>query len=189
MHESFDLLRAIEKLLVRGKLDDARSLAKSIAQAPDEPGLDTWGARAALVRERAAAVANATTVEEGCRREAKLAEACAGCHLEAGVVPEFKPSALPPDKPSVGARMARHLWAADRMWEGMVGGSDEAWLAGLDVLAMPPVRELPRDRLELARRMQQLADQARQRKSVDDLGERARAYGEILATCAACHTR
>lgn len=31
--------------------------------------------------------------------------------------------------------MARHLWATDRLWEGMVGGDDDAWRDGLDVLA------------------------------------------------------
>jgi hypothetical protein len=57
MHQSYDLVRAIEKLLVRGNLDDARAFARAIAEAPDEPGLGAWARHAAVVRERAAALA------------------------------------------------------------------------------------------------------------------------------------
>lgn len=43
-------------------------------------------------------------------------------------------------------------------------------------------------RKRLARRLQQLAEDARQRSTTDSLGDRARIYGEMLVTCAACHT-
>ena len=191
MHENFDLLRAIEKLLVHGKLDEARTLAKSVAYAPDEPGLEPFARRAATVRERAAAVANAPSLDEALRREAKLAQACAECHADAGVLPEFRePPRVPPDKPTIEARMTRHLWATDRLWEGVVGDSNEAWRAGLDVLAATPLpwSTADSDRVALARQLQRLADQARQTQGADRLDERARLYGEILVTCAACHT-
>jgi hypothetical protein len=191
MHENFDLLRAVERLLVRGKLDEAQHLAAGIAQAPDEPGMSTFAAQATRVRERAAAVASAPGVEEALRREARLAGACAGCHNDAAILPEFRswPTA-PADKPTVEARMARHLWATDRMWEGIVGGVDEPWRAGLDVLASTPLpfSALQGDRPLLARQLQQLADTARKRGKTDGIDDRVRAYGEMLVTCAACHT-
>jgi cytochrome c553 len=188
MHQSFDLLRAIEKLLVRGNLGDARAFARAIAEAPEAPGLAPWARHAALVRERAAALAAAATIEDACRREAELAEACAGCHADAGVVPEFRPPRTPPpDQPTIDARMARHLWATDRLWEGVVGGAEDAWLAGLDVLAATPLPSPHGAREELGRRLQQLADQARRGRGMDPPAERARAYGEILVVCAGCH--
>src|SRR5437016_6193304 len=61
MHENFDLLRAIEKLLLRGKLDEASTLARAMAIAPDEPGMSTFAAQATRVRERAGELAAATT--------------------------------------------------------------------------------------------------------------------------------
>lgn len=190
MHESFDLLRAIEKLLVRGNLDQARSFAQAIARAPDEPGLGAWTKQTAAVRDQAARLAQATTVEAGCEREAKLAAACAGCHLASGVVPEFRPPGRePPDAPTIEARMARHLWATDRLWEGIVGDADDSWLEGLDVLAQAPLDspQITGDRLVFAQRLQQLADGARRTHASDALDDRARAYGQILATCAGCH--
>jgi cytochrome c553 len=190
MHASFDTARAIERLLIRSKLDDAQYFAKSLASEPDVPGLEPWAKQIALVRERAAAVATAPGIDDACRREAQLAAACAGCHADAGAEPEFRsPPALPADAQTVAARMARHQWAADRIWEGMVGASDEPWRAGLDVLAVTPLAfpKIDSARVGLALRLQQLADQARHPTS-NDLAERARLYGEILVTCAACHS-
>jgi hypothetical protein len=191
MHENFDLLRAIERLLLRGRLDEAKDFAAAISEAPDEPGLGPWTLRAVAVRDAAAALARATTVDEACAREAKLAAACAGCHVEAGVSPEFRahPPA-PPDHPTIDARMVRHRWAADRMWEGIVGGADEPWRAGLEVTAAAPLawKELAPDRAPYGRKLQQLAQQALRRKPGEAPADRAAVYGEILATCAGCHT-
>jgi hypothetical protein len=107
MHASFDAVRGIERLLIRGKLDDARYFARSLATEPGAPGLAPWAQQIALVRERAAAVATAPGIDEACRREARLAEACARCHADASAGPEFQPPpALPADQQTVAARMA-----------------------------------------------------------------------------------
>jgi cytochrome c553 len=190
MHESFDLLRAIERLLIRGKLEDAKLFAAAIAEAPDEPGLGPWTQHAMAVRAGAAALAQAKTVDEACKREAKLADACAGCHIDAGASPVFRehPTA-PPDQPTIDARMVRHRWAADRMWEGIVGGDAQPWRAGLEVVAAAPLdwNALGPARAGFGRRLQQLALKARGRKPTNAPADRAAAYGEILATCAGCH--
>lgn len=190
MHGNLDLLRAIERLIIQGKLDEARGLARGMAEAPTLPGLGSWAPRATAVRERAAALAAAPGSDEACRRAARLAEACAKCHIEAGVQPQFRsPPPLPPDRDTPAARMARHRWAADRLWEGLVGADPEPWQAGLAVLAQPPIRwpELG-ERKGLAKMLQQQADQARQRATTDTIEDRARFYGEMLVTCTACHT-
>jgi cytochrome c553 len=190
MHQNFDLLRAIERLLIRGKLEEARGLADAIAMVPDEPAHGPWAAQAVVVRDRAAVLARAASIPEACAREASVAEACATCHQDLGVSPEFRdhPPA-PPDKPTLAARMLRHRWAADRLWEGLVGAADEPWQAGLDIIAASPLdaSQLGAERLALARQLQRQADQARRSKSARP-SERAVAYGELLATCAACHT-
>ncbi|HEU4726389.1 MAG TPA: hypothetical protein VFT22_00805 [Kofleriaceae bacterium] len=190
MHSSLDLVRAIERLLIRGSLEEARTLASAIAEAPAEPDLGAWAIQATTVRDRAAAVAAAPGLDEALRREVRLAEACADCHVETRVQPEFRTTpALPPDRDTVPARMARHRWAADRLWEGVIGADDVPWRAGLAVLAAAPLRwpELG-ERKGFARSLQQLADQARQRQATDSIAERARLYGEMLVVCAACHT-
>lgn len=197
MHESYDLVRAMERLLLRGRLDEARDFARAIAQAPDDPGSAAFATQSARVRERAAALADATTVADAVHREARLASACASCHADAGVLPDFaSPPPVPPDRRDLVARMARHVWAADRMWEGMVGLADDSWRAGLDVLAAAPLSaaELGAGRAPLAQDLRRAAERARKLRppgaaaTVLERGDdRAAAYGDILATCAACH--
>ena len=189
MHENFDLLRAIERLLITGKLDDAKRFAAAISEAPDSPAHGPWAAHVVAVRDRAAALARATTLAQATRLEASLAAACASCHVETGVAPEFRQFPVPPDAKTVEARMLRHRWAADRIWEGIIGGDPEPWRAGLDVLAAAPLDWGPSssDRAVHARTLQRLASQARANK-LATTEARATAYGEILSTCAACHT-
>ncbi|MDX2091579.1 MAG: hypothetical protein SFX73_27210 [Kofleriaceae bacterium] len=190
MHENFDLLRAIEKLLLRGHREEATALARAIADAPDEPGLGPWAKHATKVRELAAALGRAPNTDEACRRAARLAVACAGCHEATEVVPELSSiPALPPDKPTIEARMARHVWATDRMWEATIGGGTEPWRQGLEVLAATPLpfRDAQDGRASMAKQLQRLADGARRRATTDTLEERGRAYGDILVACATCH--
>jgi len=188
MHESFDLVRAIERLLLTGKLDEAKRFAASISEAPDAPAHGSWATHVVAVRDRAAALARVTTVEQGCRAVASLASACGACHVETGVASEFRTFPLPPDKTTVEGRMARHRWAADRMWEGIVGGEDAPWVAGLDVLAATPLDwSSSPERAGYARTLQRLASQARKQKAAT-IATRTTAYGEILVTCASCHS-
>ena len=140
MHENYEVYTAIEHLLVHGKVDEVRDFARSIGIAPDEAGLSAWAAQAAVVRQRALALAAAPNLDEACRDAASLAEACASCHVDANALPEFRtPPALPADKPSVEARMTRHLWAIARVREGVLGAGDDVWNAGLAVLAEAPL--------------------------------------------------
>jgi hypothetical protein len=191
MYRSFDLGRAIERLLVRGDLDSARALATSIAVSPEPGALEPWGRQISEVRRRAAELVASPGLDEACRSAARLAAACAGCHVETRAAPVFeKPPAVPPDQDTVEAHMARHRWAADRIWEGMIGNADGPWRDGIDVLAQTPLHfpAVAGDRAALATRLQHLVDQARQPQLTDTPAERAQIYGELLVTCAACHT-
>ena len=90
--------------------------------------------------------------------------------------------------------MARHLWAMERLWEGLVTPSDAAWAAGSGVLADEPLAgssfsddpQLEAELAELAGRIHALGAEA---ATVVELGPRGQLYGQMLATCAPCHTR
>lgn len=188
MHQSFDLVRAIERLLIRGKLDEAKRFAEAIAMAPDEPAHGAWAAQTAAVRERATALARATSVDDALRKETQLAGACGACHRETyGTAMFDDPPAVPPDRPTLDARMARHRWAGDRLWEAVVGDSDEAWREGLDVLAAAPL-DLGEERAPFAKELRRLANNARRTKA-PAASTRATTYGDILVTCAHCHMK
>jgi soluble P-type ATPase len=189
MHENIGVVRTIEKRLVHGRLDEARDLARALADAPDEPGLGPWSRHQIAVRERAGQLARAKTVEEACDAEARMAIACAGCHVAANVTPELRPGPQPTDDGTVQRRMARHVWATDRIWEGIVAGDDESALSGLGVLAETPLKEptWAGDRARAALELQQRAAEARKRFSTDTQEDRAHAYARLLVTCSSCH--
>lgn len=190
MYRQLDLSRAVERLIVRGKLAEARALAETMAEAPDPADIAPWAAEAAEVRDRARAIASARTLEEASRRSAELGAACASCHEKAGALVALETTPpLPLADTTVADRMARHLWAADRLWEGMIAYADVPWRAGLDVLAESdlPFSAFEGARQKHARQLRLLADRGRQRMTTDTLVERAQLYGEILATCVGCH--
>ena len=189
MQRHFEDLRTIERLLVGGRLDEAKTLAFMLTKPESDPGMAPWTAESRQVVEAARELVAARSIDEALRREARVAAACAECHGHTEQLPKFsRLPALPPDQPTTAARMARHQWAADRLWEGMIGLSDGRWRAGLEVLAATP---LPPAAVPgapaLAARLQRTAREALERRTSDTLDDNARSYGDLLVTCAGCH--
>ena len=88
--------------------------------------------------------------------------------------------------------MVRHIWAADRMWEGLVGPSEEAWLAGAEALSEtgPALAEAFRASLPagvLAGFLEEVNALANQAITSNERGERPGIYGRILDACHRCH--
>ena len=190
MRRHLDDLRAIERMLVHGHLDEAKALAFMLAKPEGDPGMTPAAADARRSVEIARGLAAARSIDEALRYEARVAETCAECHLHAQILPVFPSlTAVPPDYATSAARMARHQWAADRLWEGLVGAEEDRWRMGLDVLARTPAPFSPlTDAPALAESLQQRARTALAGRATEALADRATAYGEILVTCAACHS-
>ncbi len=191
MARHFDDLHTIEQDVVAGDLDDAKALGFGVAQPAIDPGMAPWERESKQVTDAAMALANAPSLDEACRRAARVAVACANCHLHAGKLPTLAPPPpLPRDQPGVDARMARHQWAVDRLWEGMVMPSDAQWRRGLEVLAETPLpfsAVTQHDAQALADRLQALAREQLATSGDALLDTRAAAYGEMLVTCTGCH--
>ena len=190
MDAKFVELRAVEHALVRGQLMEAKVSASAIANAPVDRELDDWTRKSTHVRELARDVATAKSADDGLHRLPAVAAACAECHVATGAWPTLaRAPHVPQDGAGTVIRMARHQWAVDRMWDGMIGGSEESWRAGLDVLAAtpPPYSIADADKVALGAELQRLATTALQHRYIDSLDERAQLYGQLLVTCAACH--
>jgi hypothetical protein len=136
----------------------------------------------------------AEDIEAAARAAAGLADTCGDCHAAVALDAPFTPPSPPPAITSRDPRqrMRRHQWAADRMWEAMVGHSDAAWTAAAAALAdpalaradFPPEVEVDADPEVVAQRLQALGASAARVSGWDD---RAAVYGQFLATCAVCH--
>jgi hypothetical protein len=191
MRRYVDDLREVERQLVAGNLAAARVRAHLLGMPTPDRGLEPWTSDSAQLSEAARDLAASPGVDEACRRAARVALACASCHARTTQLVLYgAPPALPVEDGTARTRMARHQWAVDRLWEGMVAGSLRPWRLGLDVLAVTP---LPfSDRPGAPRFAQRLHDLAREalidlESGSETLPGRAHAYGEMLVTCAACH--
>ncbi len=91
---------------------------------------------------------------------------------------------------SLQSHMARHAWAVNRMWEGLVAHDAELWSKGLNELAEAPLPaevfgpNPPAGALDASQRAHELAASG---ISAKDQSERGNVYGQILAACSQCH--
>lgn len=188
MRMHFDDLRMVERLLVAGRLDEGRSLAYLLTRRSSDAGLTKWEAQSERVSAAALELTRTTTVNDALRQLAQVAVACGGCHVAARGTPAFPSPPLPADLPTPEARMARHAWAADRLWTGVVAAEDARWRSGLTVLAEAPLPAavLP-DHRSAGTALQAYAREQLDVRGATLLEDHGHAYGEVLVLCARCH--
>ena len=86
--------------------------------------------------------------------------------------------------------LLRHVWAADRMWQGLVGPSSGAWADAAAVLAESPLYEAPEGKLmnDAARAFAvQVVDAGVATLTAASSTERIDLYGDFLGACGSCH--
>lgn len=188
MHLHFDDLRSLERMLLAGDLARGTTLAHLLVRQADTPITRAWDQDLRAVSAAAFALTRATTIGDALRREARVGAACASCHAHALSLPVFGTLGdVPRDLPTAEARMARHAWATDRLWEGLVGADDVRWSRGLEVIAQTeaPVAALVGSP-PMQLRLQQLARETLAAPPTS-LDARAAIYGDLLVLCADCH--
>ena len=189
MKAQYDKIVKIQGAVIAGSLDATREPAQWLAEAPSPAGLPE-GSETYMDAMRAAAraVLDADDMTGAASATAELGMACGSCHEANGSPVEFEMPDRPTDKEKAGPHMERHQWAADRMWEGLIGPSPTAWSRGGNILFESPLRgkDIGDDEATtlMARRVHQLAANA---TTVSDLEDKAEIYGEFLGNCAACH--
>jgi mono/diheme cytochrome c family protein len=183
MFDHFGRAGHIQTALIVGDLNGARWPARWLAESADFPeGGDVWVDE---LRRSARAVAEASSVDQAADAAGRMAAACADCHATLGG-PRFGSGPGVEEGGTVASHMVRHLWAMDRMWEGLIGGSDEAWDRGARVLAdQEPEVRVPGGpaTAALARSLHREASSAME--AVPE--RRPAAYASLVKTCAACH--
>ncbi len=195
MWQHFDRGDDVQELVRLGELERARGSARWLAQHSEPEGLPAGSAPYSnALRSSAQRVADAETVADAAVATGQLGGGCGTCHRAYGVGPRFDRVGTAPEISSVAAeQMARHGWAADRMWEGLVGPSDERWQAGAAVLSRAPLyQRFLVGRWDAYDNVQRLAEHVeqlgRRAQKAHDPAERAEIYGEFLGTCSSCHT-
>ena len=135
-------------------------------------------------------LAAASTIDGAAAGVGELVVSCGSCHADVGILPP--PQSDIPNGETWESAMARHSWAADEMWTGLVWRSDARFRQAVEVwnaapLAQPHTADDKRftpQVLSLEDRVHDLAEQA---ASKMEPSRRGALYGEMLATCSACH--
>lgn len=189
----YDRAGAVHHGLMSGDINAAQRAAEWIATHPEihdmPPGSDPYDGE---VRAFAGQVAESSTLRNAANAASHMASSCGDCHRANRVEPRFLMGTAPPGGEGAMAEMARHVWAADRMWVGLLGPSDAAWMDGVrgfqgGWLDTQEVLVDPDDRIHMEALVRQVYDLGAQAAQATQPQERAEIYGEFLTTCADCH--
>lgn len=189
MQGHFETVSQIKDSVIAGDLDTVKELAEVLRDR--EPSNDpvSWRPHVARMVEASNGAANAADLPVAAEAAARLGAACGTCHESTGADPSFDPEQPPMEKDDPVARMKRHQWGVDRMWEGLIGPSAESWRWGAETIDETPGCDDidPNDsyRTELCKRVEALGRSALDARDLDD---RSRIYGEFLSTCSGCHS-
>jgi len=190
MLEHFANVSELQRAIARGHLDDAKKHARWLA-SHDEQLLDGWKPYVDEMRAAARAVADAADLPTAAALVSRLGLACSGCHVARSAIVTFAWAPAPDEDPALQVQMKRHQWAAARLWEGLVGPSDEMWSQGTSALAESKLDTFAAasgskrgDVVALAGQVRTLAKRA---TKLTVREERGKLYGELLSTCAGCH--
>ena len=191
MQAHFFGVSAVKDAVIDGDLETLAEQASTLASDEDPAKYPVaWRPHVVSLVEAAEGTAASEDMTTAATRTADLAANCGRCHRAVEAQPSFQSIPEPRDDASTEAAMERHQWAADRMWEGIVGPSDDSWVRGTRAFvtapgcAIDPEQEHADAMVELCNRLGGYGTRAAEAKSLDD---RARIYGEFLQTCAECH--
>jgi mono/diheme cytochrome c family protein len=193
MVEHFLITAWARDSVVDGELDVIRAPLLALAGYRYEsvaPG--GWMKGIAQLQAAARLTAQAQTLSAAASGIATMGHVCGQCHTEQGgpSVDHYSSEKKGPRSDGFDARMFRHAWAMERMWEGLTAPSDNAWQAGAAALAQAPVAvpktrpALPPAVVQTLTLVRQLGVKAATAESAD---AREKVYGELLVTCADCH--
>lgn len=191
MFEHFARATLIQTAVINGNIEEARKQAEWIAvHVPHAELPEGWEPFVERMQVTAGDISAANSLVVAADATADLAGICGDCHRTLAFTMKLDSASETPLGDSVPSRMARHLWAADRLWEGLIGPNEDAWFAGAEALAEAPLRgedirsEGASTADYLADRVHMLGTDARR---TGRHSARVRLYGHLLSTCAECH--
>ncbi|MBL0214322.1 MAG: hypothetical protein IPQ07_10585 [Myxococcales bacterium] len=190
MTEHFTVIVELQHAIATGKLDEAQRQARWLIEH-ELPAREGWPMFVDDMKAAAQQVVEARDLPAASVLAARLGRTCSQCHERQAAVVTFPWEPAPEQSSVLAVQMRRHQWAAVRLWEGLVGPSDEMWKQGAEVLSTTQLDTVAAaggvargDVPALAAKVRELAVRA---TSTSDHNQRATLYGELLSTCSGCH--
>lgn len=191
MHERFDAATRIEQAIAFSDLERARAEARAIVELDVSNVSLTWRPYFDSLRDAAQQVEASRSIGEAARLTATLGQRCASCHVAIAARVEFPAESRPSSGRKLAAEMQGHQWAAAQMWWGLIGPSNDHWLAGARALTTVPLTTValsptPSSELDIddVARVRLYANRAMTMSKPD---ARTDLFGTLLTTCAHCH--
>jgi len=192
MHESLYALTAARDRLVAGDLDGARrGLQRVVEDAVPSMAPEAWRPHVEDLRDAAASGAEGETIASLSQAVADGARACGACHAEVDGGPRWVGQDLPPPQDQMG----RHVWAADRMWEGLIGPAPGRWHSAARALADEVTHggglftgldlNTAAAAARLHDRVHQIGEAGGRSELTDE--DRTGLYATFIGACAECH--
>ena len=191
MHERFGAARRMQLAIAFSDLERAHAEAHDLAALEEPDVLATWRPYFDAIRDAAHEVELTGSLVNAARTTARLGQRCASCHQAIAAHVTFPIEPRPSEERPLAAEMLGHQWAAAQMWQGLIGPSEERWLAGaralttvpLTIVALSPTPSSELDVDDVAR-IRLYANRALITQPQD---ARAELFGTLLATCSHCH--
>lgn len=192
MSEHLEMANGARDAFIQGHVETAREKLSWFGDHPEPVQADaTWTPFLANMYGAALEGESAGTTHDMGDAIGKLGAACGTCHVTHAVQLSPVLAAEAPASDELKAHMARHFWAVQSMWTGLVSSQSSAWVSGAQALAEhPPETEdfgkggLTDEQVALATNLHALAADA---GSMTDQAARGAAFGDIVTACASCH--
>ena len=190
MRSHFKETEVIRAAVIRGDLSATIAPAEALAKLEGLGKIsDSWRPSIEALKAASTRISNSSDIPRAAAGTADIGRACGACHALVGG-PMAKVGTPPDTQGDLKARMKRHVWATERLWEGLYVPSGAAWNAGAAALTREP---FPKEVLNkggvhtrsAGSRFKKLASTAGSKKRPED---RAQLYASLLETCSACHT-
>lgn len=190
MKDHFIVVEALQRELALGRLGDAKQRARWLLEH-EPPEREGWPMFVEDMQTAAEQMIAAPDVPAASVLAARLGRTCSRCHERQNAIVTFAWEPAPSDSPTLVAQMARHQWAAARLWQGVVGPSTEMWDEGAAVLSTLHLDGVEAANATQRRDVRKFAAEVRalalRAITTDDDDDRATLYGELLSACAGCH--
>jgi cytochrome c2 len=182
----------VQRAVVAGDLFRAREAARALLAREQNAWAAPLAPHAERLRSEAQRVIAAADERAAATGAAGIAAACGACHGAARSGPRLAVITTPEaGTGEVTSAMRRHAWAVERMWEGLLGPSDETWNAGAAALAQAPMYAAHIGQDAINTETQRLANEVRNTairgQAAMAQAERAEVLAAVLARCATCH--
>ncbi|MBP9088867.1 MAG: hypothetical protein KBG15_22275 [Kofleriaceae bacterium] len=186
MHTRLEAIRGIGNAIALSDLAQAQTEGRKLAALEDPEVLPQWQPFLAQVRISGEQLAQAKDIAAAAPAAARLGALCGSCHQTLSGHATYSAAEQPAPGTTLASQMANHQWAAARLWDGLVGPSEERWMQGAQALSAIKIDVAEvKVKLELwTSKVRQLATDAKNTPAGDG---RVALFGNLLTACAGCH--